>query len=152
VIVVHELPQENQNAMLHLFSAQAELISYGQKHYRPHSRESTTLLYQLLTAYSEDQTMSEKLKEFVRQSIDELLKCLPAEELRKALPIEERLKGLPAEERLKGLPAEELRKALPIEERLKDLSPEELIRALPADALEAITRRLRDKGSPPVAD
>ena len=143
MIVVHELPQENQNAMLHLFSAQAELISYGQKHYRPHSRESTTLLYQLLTAYSEDQTMSEKLKEFVRQSIDELLKCLPAEELRKALPIEERLKGLPAEE---------LRKALPIEERLKDLSPEELIRALPADALEAITRRLRDKGSPPVAD
>jgi hypothetical protein len=75
--------------------------------------------------------MSDKLKEFVRQSIDELLSSLPPEELRKALPVEERLKGLPAEERLKGL------------------SADEMIQALPPEMLEALTRRLKVNGSSP---
>jgi len=131
LIVVHQLPQEEQNAMLHLFSAREELLRYGQEHYRPHSQESSTLLYQLLRVYCEDNTMSEKLKEFVRQSIDELLRSLPAEE------------------RLKGLPAEELRKALPVEERLKGLSVEEMIRAIPPEKLEALTRQLKGNDSSP---
>jgi hypothetical protein len=131
VIVVHQLPQEEQNAMLHLFSAREELLRYGQEHYRPHSQESSTLLYQLLRVYCEDNTMSEKLKEFVRQSIDELLRSLPPEE------------------RLKGLPAEELRTALPVEERLKGLSVEEMIRAIPPGTLEALTRQLKGNDSSP---
>lgn len=131
IIVVNELAKEAHNAMLHLFSAREELIRYGQEHYQPHGLGTSTLLYQLLRAYSEDQNMSEKLKEFVRQSIDELLSSLPAEE------------------RLKGLPAEELRKALPIEERLKGLSEEEMIRALSPEMLEALARRLKSNGSPP---
>ena len=72
--------------------------------------------------------MSDKLKEFVRQTIDELLQSLPAEE------------------RLKGLPAEELRKHLPVEERLKGLSAEEMIRALPSETLEALARQLKANG------
>jgi hypothetical protein len=143
VMVVRELPKEEHNAMLHLFSAREELIQYGQEHYRPHAKGTSTLIYQLLRAYSEDETMSEKLKEFVRQSIDELLKNLPPEE---------RLKGLPAEERLKGLPAEELRKALPIEERLKGLSEEEMIRALSPEMLEALARYFKRNGSPPKSE
>lgn len=43
--------------------------------------------------------MSDKLKEFVRQSIDELLA---------SLPVKERLKGLSAEEVIRGLPPETL--------------------------------------------
>ncbi|HEV3436653.1 MAG TPA: hypothetical protein VG122_04800 [Gemmata sp.] len=117
--------------MLHLFSAREELLRYGQEHYRPHSQESSTLLYQLLRVYCEDNTMSEKLKEFVRQSIDELLRSLPPEE------------------RLKGLPAEELRTALPVEERLKGLSVEEMIRAIPPGTLEALTRQLKGNDSSP---
>ncbi len=108
LIVVNQLPQEDQNAMLHLFSAREELIRYGQEHYRPHSAESSTLLYQLLRVYSEDQAMSDKLKEFVRQSIDELLKELPAEERLKGLPAKERLKGLSAEESIEALSPEAL--------------------------------------------
>jgi hypothetical protein len=95
-------------------------------------------LYELFRAYSEDPAMPDKLKEFVRQSIDELLKGLPAEE---------RLKGLPAEERLKGLPAEELRKRLSTEERLQGLSAEDVVRALPPGTLEALARRFRANGS-----
>jgi hypothetical protein len=59
--------------------------------------------------------MSDKLQEFVRESIDQLLKSLPPEELLKRLPPEERLKGLPPEERLKGLSADDVVKGLPPE-------------------------------------
>jgi hypothetical protein len=52
--------------------------------------------------YSEDPAMPEKLEKFVRQSIDDFLKSLPAEE---------RLKGLSAEEIVRAL-SPETREAL----------------------------------------
>ena len=125
VIVVHQLALQEHNAMLHLFSAREELLRYGRDHYRPQSRDTSTMLYELFQAYNEEFTMSDKLKEFVRQSIDKLLASLPAEELRNRLPVEERLKGLPVEERLKGL------------------SAEEVIRGLPPETLEALARQLK---------
>jgi hypothetical protein len=123
--------QEEHHAMLHLFSAQEELLRYGQEHYRPHSPETSSLLYQLFKAYSEDPAMADKLKEFARQTIDELLKSLPPEE------------------RLKGLTAEELRKHLPVEERLKGLTAEEVMKALPPETLEALARQLKANGPSP---
>ena len=85
--------------MLHLFSAREELLRYGREHYRPHSKETSTLLYHLFKQYSEDPAMPDKLKEYVRESLDKLLASLPAEE---------RLKGLSAEELARALPAETL--------------------------------------------
>jgi hypothetical protein len=122
VIVVKELPRAEHNAMLLLFSAREELLQYAREHYRPHSPETSTLLYELFKAYSEDLTMPDKLKEFVRQSIDELLKSLPPEELRKRLSPEERLKGL---------------------------SADEVARALPPETLEELARRFNANGSSP---
>ena len=115
--------------MLHLFSASPELLLYGEEHYRPRSNDTSTLLYQLLKAYSEDPTMSDTLREFYRQSIDQLLASLPPEELRKRLSAEERLKGLPPEERLKGL------------------SAEEGVQALSPEMREALARQLKANGS-----
>jgi hypothetical protein len=115
VIVVHQLPQQEQNAMLHLFSAREELLRYGKEHYRPRSTETSTLLYQLFLAYQEDPAMANQLEEFVRQSIDELLKKLPPEK---------RLEGLSPEERLEGLSPEELRAALEaVQRRLQANGP-----------------------------
>jgi hypothetical protein len=108
--------------MLHLFSAREELLRYGREHYRPHSKETSTLLYELFKEYSEEPDMPDKLKEYVRESLDKLLASLPAEE---------RLKGLPAEERLKGL------------------SAEELARALPPETLQALARLLKANGHSP---
>jgi hypothetical protein len=68
--------------------------------------------------------MPDKLKEFVRQSIKELLKSLSPEE---------RLEGLSAEERFKGL------------------STEEVLRALPPEAREALARQLKANSPPPKA-
>jgi hypothetical protein len=99
-------------------------------------RDPRTLL--MLEAYREDSEMSDKLSDFVRQSIDEFLKSLTAEE---------RLKGLPAEELRKRLSPTERVEGLPAEERLKGLSVEEEIRALSLQALEALTRKLKANGS-----
>jgi hypothetical protein len=79
-------------------------------------------LYELFKAYGEESDMPDKLKEFVRKSIDELLASLPAEELRKRLSVEERLAGL---------------------------SAEEVIRGLPPETLEALTRQLKANGDSP---
>jgi hypothetical protein len=97
IIVVHQLPREDNNAMLHLFSAREELLRYGQEHYRPHSPETSSLLYKLFKAYSEDINMPDKLKEFVRETMAELIKSLSPEE---------RLKGLSADEVVKALSPE----------------------------------------------
>jgi hypothetical protein len=151
VIVIPQLTPQEQNAMLLLFSAKAELVRYAAAHYRPHSPETSTLLFQLLRAYGEDPEMANKLDEFVRQTIDELLKELPPakrlqglspEERLKGLSPEERLEGLSPEKRLEGLPAEKRLEGLSLEERLEGLSPEEM-RA----ALEALQRRLQSNGS-----
>jgi hypothetical protein len=119
IIVVGQLPQEEQNAMLHLFSAREELLRYGQGHYRPYSRETSTLLYDLFTMYREDSNMPDKLQEFVRETIDKMLKTLTPKE------------------RLKGLSTEEI---------IKELPPEEVIKALPPEMLEEIARRLKANG------
>lgn len=97
--MLHQLPLHEHNAMLHLFSAREELLRYGRDHYRPNSPETSTLLRELFTTYSEELAMSDKLKEFVRQSLDEL---------RASLSVEERLKGLSAEQIVHGLPPETL--------------------------------------------
>ena len=100
-------------------------MRYGKEHYRPRSQDTSTLLHQLFLAYQEDPEMSAKLEEFVRQSIDEMLKKLPPEK---------RLEGLSPDERLEGLSPDQ---------RLEGLSPEEL-----QAVLEAAQRRLRANGSP----
>jgi hypothetical protein len=135
VIVISQLIQQEQNAMLLLFSAKDELVRYAAAHYRPYSKETSTLLLQLLRAYREDPEMANKLDEYVRQTIDELLKELPAEKRLEGLSPEERLEGLSPKKRLEGLSPEE---------RLEGLSPDES-RA----ALEAVQRRLKKNGQDP---
>jgi len=123
VVVVHELPQEEHNALLHLFSARTELVRYGRANYRLRSEETSTLLLQLFERYRlEAPFMADTLEQFARETIAELL--------RKMSP-EERLEGLSAEERVKGL------------------SPEELLAALPPETRAALAKRLKENAMPP---
>lgn len=46
VIVANQLPRQEHNAMLHLFSTRAELPTYGVQHCRIRSWETSTLLLQ----------------------------------------------------------------------------------------------------------
>jgi hypothetical protein len=107
VIVTNELPAEEHNALLALFSTNQALVQYGKEHFQPRSPETSTLLYRLFLTYSEDPAMSDKLAEFARQTLEML----------KELPLEKRLEGLSPEERLAGLSPEDLRKAVEVAQR-----------------------------------
>ena len=50
--------------------------------------------------------MGTPLEDFARETIDELLKELPAERILKAVPIDKRLEGVPIDELIKGLSPE----------------------------------------------
>src|SRR5262249_32785269 len=104
VIVIHELPPLEHNALLHLFSARADLVQYGATHYRLHSEETSTLLLQLFQRYHLEVHLMpdalEELKQFARETIDELLRTLPPEERLKGLSLHDRLEGLSADELL----------------------------------------------------
>jgi hypothetical protein len=107
IVVVHQLPRQEHNAMLHLFSAKAELVRYGAQHYQPRSDETSTFLHQLFARYQrEGLTMPYTKEEFIREALEEILE---------SLPVEKRLKGLSAEQRLEGKSPEEF---------VKELSPE----------------------------
>ena len=120
------VPAQEQNAMLLLFSAKEDLVRYAASIYRPHSSQTSSLLFQLLRIYREDPDMSSKLDEFVRQTIDEMLK---------ELPVEKRLEGLTPEQRVRGLTPEE---------RVKDLTPEEWAKGLTPEGLENLRRALEE--------
>jgi hypothetical protein len=135
LVVVHELPRQEHNALLHLFSAQADLLRYGAEHYRLRSEETSTLLLQLFQRYRlEAALMPDALEQFAEETIEELLKNLPAER---------RLKGLSAEKRLEGLSAEK---------RLEGLSADDLLAALTPEARAALVDRLKESGSLPSPD
>jgi hypothetical protein len=132
LVVVNQLPLEEHNALLHLFSARGELFAYGAQHYRIRSGETSSLLLQLFQRYQQEVlTMPDALEEFTRETIDQLLKTLP---------IEKRLEGVSAEKRLEGVSAEK---------RLEGLSVDELLAALSPQTREALARRLKTNGSSP---
>ena len=110
VVVIHQLPLQEHNAVLHLFSAKKRLAEYGARHYRPYSPETSTLLYQLFELYQkEGLPMPLTLEELRRQTEKEILAKTPPEK---------RLEGLSAEDLLKALtPLEELRRETRSEER-----------------------------------
>jgi hypothetical protein len=139
IVVSNQLPEREHNALLLLFSTRGESLVYGSRNYQLHSRSSSTLLLQLLRRIQgEIEAMSITLEEFARQSIDELLKELPAKK---------RLEGLSDEERLEGLSAEQILRAVPIEKRLEGLTPEQRVQGLSADELLQLAWKLKGNGA-----
>jgi hypothetical protein len=135
----NQLRQEEHNALLHLFSTRGELMVYGSRHYRMHSADTSTMLLELFRSFQQEiDAMSNALKEFAREALDELLKELPAEK---------RLEGLSAEKRLEGLSAEQILRAIPIEKLLQSLSPEQRVQGLSAEELFELAKKRRGNGA-----
>jgi hypothetical protein len=123
VVVLRQLPREEHNAALHLFTASPELVQYGADRYRPHSSESSTLLSRLAAGYrGEGFSMPYTMEEFMRDAKREiLLEMTP----------EERLAGLAPEERLAGL------------------TPEQVLDLLTPEQVERYLQRRRHNPPPP---
>jgi hypothetical protein len=119
LIVVHQLPQQTQNAILHLFSAREELIRYGGEHYRPRSPETSTFLHELFDRYREEgMPMPFTKEEFIRDALARMARDpVVIKIVLESLPVEQRLEGLPPEKRLHGMSVEDLLKGLSVEQR-----------------------------------
>jgi hypothetical protein len=138
LIVVHELPKEEHNALLHLFSARGDLMQYGAEHYRLRSEETSSLLLQLFERYHLEATlMPDLLEQFAQETIDALLKKLPAER---------RLKGLSPDDliaALQRLSPDDLAAAL------KRFSLDELLAVLSPEMRAALAQRLKESSPLP---
>ena len=92
VVVACELPQAEQNAPLHLFTASAERVEYGRRTYRQRIATTSTVLNQLLGNYrQEGVTMPYTIADFEKDYVREHIKSLTAEERVEGLSLEERL-------------------------------------------------------------
>jgi hypothetical protein len=116
IVVVNQLPEQQQNALLQLFSSRVELFQYAITHYPRRSTE-TSSLFQLLFLRAPEvmPIMPDQLEKLRRETIDQILKDIPPEELLKRFSPEELLKRFSPEERLKGLTTAEIVKGLPPE-------------------------------------
>ena len=113
IIVAHELPRTDNNAILHLLSASPEQVRYGAEHYEQRSPDTSSLLSQLFEGYKrEGLAMPYTMQDFRRDYVKEHLKDLT---------VEERLHGVPLEERLRDVPPKEIEKYL--QRRKKPGSP-----------------------------
>jgi len=95
IIVAHELPRTDNNALLHLLSASPDQVRYGVEHYEQRSPDTSTLLAQLFEGYEREglampYTMQDSRRDYVK----------------------EHLKDLTLEERLLGVPPEKIQKYL----------------------------------------
>jgi hypothetical protein len=123
IIVAHELAQEDQNALLHLFSAKAEGLAFARLHYQVKSTLASTLLAQLLGRYRVEGI---EMPLDVDKWIQEMQERMDMTSLERLTPEQRR----------------EVLKKVPAEERVAGLAPEELLKALSPEAIEALRRQL----------
>lgn len=109
LIVMGQLPQQPRNALLHLFSANEELVRFGGRVYRPRSERTSTFLYQLFDRYREEgMPMPFTVEEFVEETMERIAR--DPERVRQILarvPVERRLEGVPIDEVFRSLTPEQ---------------------------------------------
>ena len=97
VVVAGQLPQQEHNAPLHLFSASLDQVNYGRGHFRQHSEHTSSTLLGLFQAYQQEGiSVAYTIQDFHRDYFQEMLLKLPQEE-RKAI-LDKLIEGLSTEE------------------------------------------------------
>ena len=149
VVVIHDLPRTENNALLHLLGAAPDQVGYGVTHYQQHSADTSSLLARLFEGYEREgldmpYTMEDFRRDFAKDHLKDLtpkerVEGLSSEQLLQLLPIEERLKGLSPDERLQGLSPDE---------RLQGLSPDERLQGLPPEEIEKFLERHKPGQTP----
>ena len=152
IIVIAKLPQNQKNAIFHLFSTKSENMSFALKSY--HWKREDIKHFVIKEMYEqlqkEEIQMSYTVEDFKREVILKSLHTLSTEERLKGLRPEDRLKGLRPEDRLKGLRPEDRLKGLRPEDRLKGINPEDVLNIYrPEDRLKGLRPEDRLKGLEP---
>ncbi len=100
VVVAAELPREDRNALLYLFSARPDQVQYGAEHYRMRSPDISTIVQKVFKEYRiEGLPMPYTIEDFRREIAREVLpQMTPAE----------RVAGMSPEQILDQLPPEQI--------------------------------------------
>jgi hypothetical protein len=107
VVVAGELPRQEHNAPLHLFSASPDLVGFGRGAYRRRSENTSQVLGQLLERFQgEGLVMAYTMDDFLRDYVKKHFAQLTPEEQQEAL------QALPPERRLAGLSPEQIQEYL----------------------------------------
>ena len=142
LIVLRELPLEDRNAVLQLFSAIPEQIRFARDHYRQRYINSSSLIQQLLIYYEkEGLAMPYTMEDFDREVKRGTLEKLTLQERKEFVqeqPPEVRLEGLSPEVRLEGLS---------VDTRLEGIPPQDILAKLSPSEIEAYLKKLREEAS-----
>ena len=103
ILVLSEMPTEQQNAILSLFSFDAEKVKYAMEHYQWQQEDGSTAINQLLEQYALEgiampYTMEQFRKEYIKAHLGELviddrLKGVDSKDVLSRFDPETRLKG-----------------------------------------------------------
>ncbi len=86
VVVARQLPRQEHNAPLHLFSAVPDLVDFGRTVYHQRSEHTSQLMWQLLQRYhGEDSAMSFTMEDFKQWYLRDNFKYLTPEQQCEAL-------------------------------------------------------------------
>ena len=103
MIVVNQLPETEQNAIMFIFSAKAEQRAFGATTYQPRSPEGSSFLLRVFSHYREEMLMPYTWEEMVRETRAELFATATVAELLKGKSSAELLAGLSSEMRVELL-------------------------------------------------
>jgi hypothetical protein len=127
IVVMRQLPDTEQNAILHLWSALPEKVKYGVSHYKQHSTDMSTLLNRLFQVYQrEGIAMPYTMEDLRREYWEDRLEEMTPEERQKLF---EKLPPQEQQKLLENLPPQVKQKVLedlPLQQRLAGVSQEEI--------------------------
>jgi len=130
IIVLSQIAKSPNNALWLMFSAVPDKMEYGAKQFKWKTQVSS-IMNRLFDKYNiEGVTMSYSIKEYLRETKEEVIGSLTKQDIDKILKTlrpEDRLRGLRPEDRLRGLRPEEVLGRFRAEERLRGLRPEEVL-------------------------
>jgi len=151
LIVVGQLPCEEPNAVLCLFSGRDDQRSYGAKTYHPRSLEGSSFLLQLFKGHPKELlSMPYTLADLARDTLAELLpnatvedlKAVPVEKRLESVPMAQRIESVPMAQRIESVPMAQRIESVPMAQRLEGVSADELVKGLSPEALQALRKLL----------
>jgi hypothetical protein len=161
LLVVNQLPLEEQNSLFHWFSAKADRVEYALNHYRKRDPDTSSLIDRLLVQYGkEGLNMTYTIKQFKKDLIDEIMgEPESREEINARLTLEEKLKDVDPREvmerfdpkdRIEGLDPKQRLEGLDPKQRLEGLDPKQRLEGLdPKQRLEGLDPKQRLEGLDP---
>ncbi|MFM9964066.1 MAG: hypothetical protein ACKV2Q_22920 [Planctomycetaceae bacterium] len=148
VLVLKEVPAEDQNAFWNLFSGERTRIEFGAERYRNRPSDASSLLKLLYSNYQKEGIMPYTTKDFWHDITKAHLNSLTPDERLAGMSPDERLAGMSPDERLAGMSPNERLAGMSPDEVLAAMSPDEMLATMPMEQLREFVRKREQRLAP----